>query len=227
MDRTTKVTRGEPFFFYFSGILLITVILAFSMNILLGKYHLNSSMALVSVHGLSMLLWYVVLFWQSYQVRIHSIKAHQQLGLLTIVLAMAIILSGIMIAISNYQGEGEALVLFGNFSSMVIFGILYALAIKFRSQSDIHKRLMMVASVAMLSPALVRILRIVEINDFVTLPVWLFYIAALPMYDYMNMKKVHKATWLATGLLLLLLFGGVPIGMSEGWSNLMTSLFRS
>ena len=224
---STKSTKGEPFFFYFSGILLITVVMAFGMNILLERYHLNSSIVLVGIHGVSMLMWYIILFWQTYQVRINSIKVHRQLGLLTIVLAVAIIISGIMIAISNYQGEGEALVLFGNFSGMFTFGVLYAFAIKNRHRSDVHKRLMIVASVAMLSPALVRILRIVEINDFVTLPFWLIYIAALPVFDYRKMKRVHKTTWLATGLLLLLMFGGAAIGMSEGWSNLMESLFRS
>ena len=146
---------------------------------------------------------------------------------MTIVLAIIIVISGIMIAISNYIGEGEALTLFGNFSGIFIFGVLYIFAIINRFKADTHKRLMIVASISMLSPALVRILRIFEINDFVTLPFWLLYIAVLPIYDYRKLKKVHKATLLATGVLLIILFGGAPIGMSEGWANLMESIFRN
>lgn len=224
---STKLTKREPFFYYFSGILLITVIFAFGMNILLKNYHLNSNMTLIVIHGISMLLWYFILFWQTRQIRINNIKAHKQLGLMTIVLAIAIVISGIMIAISNFKGEGEALTLFGNFSGMFVFGVLYVLALINRKKPDIHKRFMIVASVAMLSPALVRILRIFEINDFVTLPFWLLFIAALPIYDYRKSKRVHKATVLATGLLVIILFGGAPIGMSEGWANLMDSIFRN
>ena len=224
---STKATKGEPFFYYFSGILLITVIIAFGMNILLKNYHLDSSMPLIITHGIAMLLWYVVLFWQTRQIRVNNLKNHMQVGLMTIVLAITIIISGVMIAISNYKGEGEALTLFGNFSGLFVFGILYFFALKNRLQSAIHKRLMIVASIAMLSPALVRILRIFEINDFVTLPFWLFYMAALPIYDYRKLNKVHKTTLLATGFLLLILFGGAPIGMSEGWSGLMESIFRN
>jgi len=219
-------TKGEPFFYYFSGILLITVVFAFSMNILLKNFHLNSSMSLIVIHGLSMLLWYFILFWQTRQIRSNSIKGHKQLGLMTIFLAIAIIISGIMIAISNFKGEGEALTLFSNFSGMFVFSVLYVFAITNRQKPDIHKRLMIVASIAMLSPALVRILRIIDINDFVTLPFWLLFIAVLPIYDYRELKKVHKATLLATGFLLIILFGGAPIGMSEGWGNLMNSIFR-
>lgn len=224
---STKLTKREPFFYYFSGILLITVVFAFGMNILLKNYHLNSNMTLIVIHGISMLLWYFILFWQTRQIRINNIKAHKQLGLITIVLAIAIVISGIMIAISNFKGEGEALTLFGNFSGMFVFGVLYVLALINRKKPDIHKRFMIVASVAMLSPALVRILRIFEINDFVTLPFWLLFIAALPIYDYRKSKRVHKATVLATGLLVIILFGGAPIGMSEGWANLMDSIFRN
>jgi ABC-type Fe3+-siderophore transport system permease subunit len=146
---------------------------------------------------------------------------------MTIFLAITIVVSGIMIAISNYKGEREALTLFGNFSGMFVFGVLYLFAVKNRHKSDIHKRLMIVASIAMLSPALVRILRIFDINDFVTLPFWLLYIAVLPIYDYRKLKKVQKATLFATGFLLIILFGGAPIGMSEGWANLMESIFRN
>lgn len=144
---------------------------------------------------------------------------------MTIVLAIAIIISVILISISNFKGEGEALTLFGNFSGMFVFGILYVFAFLNRQKPEIYKRLMIVASISMLSPALVRILRIFDINDFVTLPFWLLFIAVLPIYDYKKLKKVHKATVLATGLLLIILFGGAPIGMSEGWANLMNSIF--
>jgi len=222
---TEKMTKGEPFFYYFSSALLFTVVLAFSMNILLKNYHLDSSMSVIIIHGISMLLWYSLLFWQTRLIRIDNINTHKKLGLLSIVLSIVIVISGIMIAISNYKGEREALTLFGNFSGIFIFGILYTFAVINRYKSDIHKRLIIVASIAMLSPALVRILRIFDINDFVTLPFWLIYIAALPIYDYRKFKKIHRATLLATVFLLIVLFGGSAYAMSEGWANLAESFF--
>lgn len=220
-----KLKKGESFFYYFSIVLLFTVVLAFSMNILLRNYHLNSAMPLIIVHGTSMLLWYSLLFWQTRLVRINNMTSHKKLGLMSMVLSMIMVASGIMIAISNYKGEGEALTLFGNFSGIFIFGVLYIFAVVNRFKADTHKRLMIIASVAMLSPALVRILRVFDINDFVTLPFWLIYIAVLPIYDYRKFKKIHKATLLATVFFLAMMFGGVAYAMSESWVNLAESLF--
>ena len=222
-----KLRKGEAFFYQFSMVLLITVVIAFGMNILLKNYHLNSSMSLIIVHGISMLGWYSLLFWQSRSIRINNFNLHKQLGLMSIALAVAIVISGIIIAISNYRGEKEALTLFGNFSGMFIFGILYTFALLNRKKADVHKRLMIVASVAMLSPALVRILRIFDINDFVTLPFWLIYIVALPVYDYRKLKKIHTASLSATLFLIIILFGGSAYAMSESWVNLAASWFGS
>ena len=222
-----KLRKGEAFFYRFSMVLLITVVIAFGMNILLKNYHLNSSMSLIIVHGISMLGWSTLLFWQSRSIRINNFNLHKQLGLMSIALAISLLISGIMIAISNYRGEKEALTLFGNFSGMFIFGILYTIALLNRRKADVHKRLMIVASVAMLSPALVRILRIFDINDFVTLPFWLLYIVALPVYDYRKLKKIHKASLWATLFLIIILFGGSAYAMSESWVDLAASMFGS
>lgn len=108
---------------------------------------------------------------------------------------------------------------------MVIFATLYGLAVVYRYQAMIHKRLKTVASIAMLSPALVRILRMLDLNDFVTLPIWLLFMAALPVYDYRRLKKVHPATWRSTAFLLILIFGGSAFAMSDAWVKLAAALF--
>ncbi|MCA6073782.1 hypothetical protein [Fulvivirga sedimenti] len=220
-----KPTRGEPFFYYFSIVLLLTVVLAFGLNILLRNYHLDASMPVIVTHGISMLLWYSLFSWQTRLVRTGNIQVHMKLGLMSILLAIVLVISGILIAIGNFQGEGEALTLFGNFSGMFLFGLFYTLAIINRKKPDIHKRLMLVASVAMLSPALVRILRIFDINDFVTLPFWLIFILALPVYDFRKYGKVYKSTWMSIAFLLILMFGGSAYAFSESWQTLAASLF--
>ena len=57
-----------------------------------------------------------------------------------------------------------------------------------------------------------------------TLPFWLVYIAALPIYDFRKLKRVDQATLLATGFLLMIMFGGLAYAMSDGWVNLARSL---
>ena len=218
-------TKGEPFFYHFSIVLLLTVVLAFGMNILLRKYHLDAAMPVIVIHGISMLLWYSLFYWQARLVRTANIQVHMKLGLMSIVLAIVLVISGVLIAIGNYQGEREALTLFGNFAGMFIFAVLYTLAIINRKKPDIHKRLMLVASVAMLSPALVRILRIFELNDFFTLPFWLIFILALPVYDFRKYRKIQRATWLSIGFLLILMFGGSAYAFSESWQMLAATLF--
>ncbi len=222
---STKPINGESFFYYFSGTLLITVIIAFGANIFFKNYHLTSSLALIITHGLAMLLWYILLFWQTRLIQTNNIGIHKKLGMMSIGLALIIIISGIMVAIINYQDEGEALTIMGNFSGMLNFLILYTFSIVNRFKSDSHKRLMILAGITMLSPALVRILRLFEINDFVTLPFWLLFMVVLPVYDFKKLKRIHKATLLGTGLILLTLVINIAVGMSKTWENLMNSIF--
>lgn len=222
---TTTPKKGEPFFYYFSGIILITVIIAFGLNILLQRYHVSSAMPLILIHGISMLLWYFLFFWQTRLIRKGNPRVHKKLGLLSIILSVSIVISGVMVAIANYRGEGEALTILGNFLGMFLFAIFYGFALINRFRAAVHKRLMLIASIAMLSPALVRIIRLIEINEFITGPVWIIFMLVLPIYEYRKEKKIHKTTLIATGILLLSLFISIPIGFSEGWSNLMQSIF--
>ncbi|MCB9082144.1 MAG: hypothetical protein H6555_10580 [Lewinellaceae bacterium] len=217
--------KGQSFFYYFSGVILLTVILAFGLNILSRHYHLNSSMTLVITHGMAMLLWYSLLFGQTWLIRTGSFELHRGLGITSIGLAVVLVISGVLIGISNYRGEGEALTLLGNLAGMFNFVVLYTLGILKRHKADTHKRLMLLAGIAMLSPALVRILRLAELNEFITLPFWLLFMAALPIYDWKKSKRIHPVTWLGTGLILLTLVISMVVGMSSTGKNLVQSLF--
>lgn len=218
-------SKGQSFYYYFSGVILLTVILAFGLNILARQYHLNSSMTLVVTHGMAMLLWYSLFYGQAWLIRTGSVEIHRRLGMASIALAVLLVLSGILIGISNYRGEGETLTLLGNLAGMFNFVLLYTLGILKRHKADTHKRLMLLAGITMLSPALVRILRLAEINEFVTLPFWLLFMAALPIYDWKKSKRIHPVTWFGTGLILLTLVISMVVGMSSAGENLMKSLF--
>ena len=148
---------GEPFFYYFSLALLATVVLAFGLNIALATPPYWSPMPVIVTHGIAMLGWYTLTAYQTSLIRCRAVKTHMRLGSMSIALAVIVVISGLTIGITSFRVHGEGIGILGNFLGMLTFAILYFFAIRHRRSPLKHKRLMLLAGVAMLSPALVRI----------------------------------------------------------------------
>lgn len=221
---TKRRIVGEPFFYYFSLALLGTVVLAFGLNIAFARYPLYSPMPVIIVHGIAMLGWYLLLVRQTGLIRSREIKAHMRLGMMSIALAVILVLSGITIGITSFKVHGEAIGILGNFLAMLTFSILYFFAIRYRRVLLSHKRLMLLAGVAMLAPALVRIVRLLGLDQFFTLPFWLLFMAVLPVYDWKKNGRIQRTTYLGTGLIILGIAINIGVGTQEFWERFIKSI---
>jgi hypothetical protein len=215
---------GEPFFYYFSWALLATVLLAFGLNIAFAGYALYSPMPVIVAHGIAMLAWYSLLVRQTGLIRSRAVKTHMRQGMMSIALAVIVVLSGATIAIMSFRVHGEAIGILGNFLAMLTFSILYFCAIKYRRIPLTHKRLMLLAGVAMLAPALVRIVRLLGLDQFFTLPFWLVFMAVLPVYDWKKNGRISRTTYLGTGLIILGVVVNIGIGTQNFWERFVRSI---
>jgi hypothetical protein len=119
---------------------------------------------LLHVHGLVMTSWFVLFLVQARLVAGGRTDLHRRLGIFGALLAMAVLLMGCMVAIQGARlghappGAPPALVFLAiPLADMLVFALLVGAALRFRRRSDMHKRLMLLSCVSLLTAAIVRI----------------------------------------------------------------------
>ncbi len=108
--------------------------------------------------------------------------------------------------------------LWGNLTSLVIFSVLLGSAVLLRRRSDAHKRLMIFASLSILPPAIARISRWPglggDLGPLVPLVILLF-LSVMVGFDLHTRRRVHRATVVGGGLLVLGIVTGGVMARSE------------
>ena len=169
------VTAGRRYFLVISLLLLALVFLGFAPTFYLrslfgriddptGSTRLPGHLIL---HGLALTSWYALFCVQAALVSVRKTGVHRKLGVAGAVSALAVITSGVVVltnAVPRRIPDGvvphpellegfREVVLFQTFSLAVFAGCVGA-AIYFRRQPDVHKRLMLIASVLLIPAAL-------------------------------------------------------------------------
>ena len=117
---------------------------------------------LVHLHGIVMTLWVALFITQVWLIAAHRSRAHKRLGVFGAVLAASLVVVGVATAIAAgarnaSQGAPALQFLIVPLFDMLVFAILVAAALYFRRRFDIHKRLMLLASISLLNAAVARI----------------------------------------------------------------------
>ena len=119
---------------------------------------------------------------------------------------------------------GTMLAVIGIVSPLVVFAILIAGGFHFRRRPDVHKRLMMLATVSILAAAIARLpFAIMKAGPPAFFGLTDVFVVACVGYDLVTLKRVHRATVLA-GLLIVasqplrLMLGGTHVWLAfAGW----------
>jgi hypothetical protein len=185
--------------------------------------------ALLVVHGIVMTAWFVLFFVQVWLVGVGRTDLHRRLGVFGMVVAVLVLCVGTAAAIdAGRRGaapasgivtplEFMAVSLF----DMPVFATLVGLALWLRRRPDVHKRLMVLASLGMLTPAIARIpLRFIQDGGppvFFGLAIML--VMACVAIDTARHRKLHRA--FAWGALLIVTM--IPlrlfIAATEAWTR--------
>lgn len=163
---------------------------------------------LLHVHGLVMSAWFVLFLLQASLIAGGRVCLHRRLGVVGALLALTIVVLDPIVAIAAAR-QGHAppgvppLVFMAiPLCDVLVFAILAGCALAYRHHGDVHKRLMLLATVSLLAPALARIpspfLQRHIVADFVVVIV--FALACLA-YDSIRNRRLHPA--MAGGALLI------------------------
>lgn len=117
--------------------------------------------ALVHAHGLVMTLWFALFVVQARLVAARRVELHRRLGVAGTVLAALVVVVGVWTAIAAAArgvspGPPPLVFLVVPLADMLVFAMLVSAAVRLRRRPDYHKRLMLLASVGMLTAAIAR-----------------------------------------------------------------------
>ena len=227
--------RERLFYTGMAVALVITVFAGFSRTFYLRPmFHPEPLMPLLYVHGFIFTLWIALLLTQTTLIATQRTRTHMRLGIAGMLLASLMIVIGTVTAIvrakgaSPIPGVNPLSFLTIPLGDMLVFMILVGSAFYFRRRLEIHKRLMLLATIAIL-PAAVARLPLSFIQQYGPLAFFglsdLFIVPCL-LYDISTRGRPHRATVLGGALIVLSHPLRLIVGNTHAWLAFATWLTR-
>src|SRR5215467_5236127 len=187
----------------------------FYLNGWFAKLHLPS---LFIVHGVVFSSWLVILVTQVFLVSARRIRIHKTLGYASIAIVIAMFSLGWIMSVDAAQrgftppgGPHPLAFLAFQLLGLFAFVTLIASAYLLRNRPETHKRLMVGATILLLTPAVARIFLLFTTNALLpkTLGVQLALLLGCMAYDLVTRKRIHVAWIWSTVAFLLFVFGAI------------------
>ncbi|MFN2101163.1 hypothetical protein [Altererythrobacter sp. MF3-039] len=222
------------FFFWMSLTMLVCTVIGFGSALAMGNYN-DVEVPLPShlvVHGIVLLAWFSWLVLQTSLVRAENTAMHRKTGVAGVFIGLLVIATTPQVFLKNPERvlargldwtsdmsefpalgmsgitfeEFSPVVIFSGIANLVSFGLLLGGALWWRSSPAIHKRLMLLASIAIFAPALARISRLPGLGGEggVFTPIALFILLIIPLvYDRVAEGKFHKVNLFGIGVIIV------------------------
>ena len=181
---------------------------------------------IVHLHGIVMTAWVLLFITQISLVATRRTRVHQRLGIAGGVLAALVVIVGILTALfaaarEHTPGPPALAFLIVPLGDMLIFSVLIGLALYYRRNLPVHKRLMLLAAINLLTPAIARI-QLKFIIDGGPLAFWGLTdlcLLAFVAYDTIKNRRLHPVfLWGSIFLIamqpLRLLLAGTSVWMN-------------
>jgi hypothetical protein len=191
--------------------MILTVFAGFAQTYYLRSYFGGRPLGmLVHVHGAASTAWLLLFFTQTALVAARRTDIHRKLGVAGAALAVFLVFLGVATAIAAFRagrtppGWDPRSFLVMPLWTIGTFGLFVGLAIFYRKQTETHKRLILLATIATLSPAIGRL----PIISGWGYPAWFvvqdLFVLAGPVYDFASRRRVHPA-YLWAGLFIIIM----------------------
>lgn len=159
---------------------------------------------LLHVHGAVMTAWFALFIAQTWLVAAHRVYWHRRLGIIGAVLAALVVVTGVAVGIEGarlgHGPPGEALKFLAvPLGDALIFGALIGAALALRHRRETHRRLMLLATLSILAPAIARLLLLTGSRfagvPFIVVVLALadIVIAAFIVADVIRTRRLHPA----------------------------------
>jgi hypothetical protein len=190
-----------------------------------GVYGAPELSELKLMHGIVMTAWFTLFLVQARLVATGRISMHRQLGMAGLVVALLVVTMGVTTALASARagfaplGLSPLVFLVMPLGEMVVFAGIFTAAIAMRKRAAHHKRLMLVATLAMLTPAMARLP-----FEFVKTggpPVFFamtdFVILACIAFDTAKNRRLHPAFVGALVFVVVVQVGRLLVSQTPQW----------
>lgn len=226
--------RRERWFYVGMSIAaLITVFAGFARTYYLRpRFTTESLIPLLHLHGLVFTSWIMLFVTQTTLVAAHRTDIHRRLGILGGVIAVLMILIGSTTAViraklgvSPVPGVPILSFLVIPLGDMFVFSILVGAGFYYRRRPDVHKRLMLLATISILAAAIARLpfAFIQQAGPLAFFGLTDAFVVFCVLYDLVTLRRIHRASALA-GLFIIashplrMMLGGTHAWLSfAGW----------
>ena len=249
-DLVVPVSAVKPRFFVNAAAACLAIgILGFAptywIPLLTGRLEIAP---LAHVHALVFYGWLVVFLRQSQLAASGEMKRHRELGVAGVALATAMCFVGLGMAIlsirqADVAGFGAAARSFAivPLTAVAVFAVLFVVALRNIARPDIHKRLMLVNTAALLQAAVGRWFLLlfapetlaggaaplqpppVAVTVGPSLIVDLLIVWGM-VHDRRSRGRVHPVYWIAGGAVLAVQLLRVPVSMMPAWQAVTRGL---
>ena len=234
--QTTKLVTAPPgrrfdhfFFSRMALLMLATVFLGFARTYYLaGVFQAPLPSLIVHSHGAAFSCWILLLVTQTSLVSTGHLQTHRRLGVAGFLLASLMVILGVLAATDSLvrqagpAGRDPKFFYIIPLTDMLVFGTLIFFAFRARSNPATHKRLILVATTALMIAAIAR------------WPIWSYrdpiratfvsyvFLLLLVAYDLWSTRKLHRATIWASAFLIFIQQIRIPIGKTAAWHAFAT-----
>lgn len=186
----------------------------------------------VHFHGLVFFLWILFGIIQPLLVTMGHTRLHRKIGPYLAVYAILVLFMGVAMSVisvrvdvANGRGEAALAFLLIQLTDMLLFGVFVAFGVYYYRKPEYHKRLMLLATVAILPAALMRLAGFMGVQSLFLLVLILesFVILGI-MYDYITRRKVHPVYLVGGGVMTLVHLSRMFLFNTETWKSMATWL---
>jgi hypothetical protein len=213
-----------------ASVLLLIVAVGFAKsfylrNIIYSGHAGTSTLPVyIVLHGIALTSWFLLFLGQTLLVACGRIRLHRALGIAGAALAAVVFtLSMLVVVRSVARGETSEVVL-GDMALLLLFAIFVTGGIWYRRKPDVHKRLMTIASISIVAPAIARWPGAQSMLPISVVAPQLFLYAALILYDVVSRRRVHPATAWGVASYIVVVGVTVPLAFSKLGHTLVDAL---
>jgi uncharacterized membrane protein YozB (DUF420 family) len=200
----------DTFFISMSVVILATVVFGFAHTYFLaGVFMAPLPSFLVHVHGAIFSSWIILFIVQTALVANRRIRLHRTLGTAGACLAALMVVVGIAATIAMVRRGATPpiftppMFLVLNCWGVTLFGLMIGWAILLRRDGAAHKRIMLLATIGIMPPAITRWpVAILHQKPFLIGVVFLCFCLAVVVFDLWTRHRPHYATVVCSLLVL-------------------------
>jgi hypothetical protein len=193
------------------------------------KYWFDTPMLtrLLQLHGVMFTAWLVLHFTQARLIAAHRVDLHRRLGIAGGVLGYSMFFVGVAAAVQSaalgkMPTDAPPLVFMSvPIGTITVFMLLLTAALLMRRRADWHKRLMLLATIALVIPAAARLSSYFTGRNTpaIGIVVTILLVAWCCIEDRRRIGRIHPAYKIAGTLLILSLPARLLLGYTEPWQH--------